>query len=456
MRILTVTHIYPSPLNSIAGPDNRDIVRGLAAQHPVAVIAPIPWMEELRAWRKGLYLPGDRRVVCDGIETVYPRYLFPPKVFRSWHGYFFRESVRTVFQRAVSEFRPNLVFAPWGYPDGWAAVDLGHQAGLPVVIRVRGSDVLLADPRRGRGRPTAEGLQRADAIVAVSRHLAERVIEFGAAPSRVHVIYNGIDPRAFHPGSQAEARTRLGLKEKEPLIIFIGNLIPLKGPDVLVEACARLARQGLSFSCCLIGQGSLRAWLAEEITRLGLGERVRLVGVLSHAQLPDWFRSADVVALPSHSEGIPAVLFEAAACGTPFVATRVGGIPEIADIGISQLVPPGNPAALATALAPFLTATPEQPNKPVAFRRSHADMVAELLSVFEQAIQRYSSADLPHVAAATTVWRPPTCEGVNRASTRQLNDSCDYPHPDIAETESANLPGGRAIARTPAGLEPGH
>jgi glycosyltransferase involved in cell wall biosynthesis len=70
--------------------------------------------------------------------------------------------------------------------------------------------------------------------------------------------------------------------------------------------------------------------------------------------LPNWYRSADLVVLPSNSEGVPNVLVEAAACGIPFVATRVGGIPEIAHLSAGELVPPGDPAALAGAMEPWL------------------------------------------------------------------------------------------------------
>src|SRR6516162_682944 len=132
MRVLTLTNLYPNPLHPTRGPFNRQQLRVLAEHHDVRVISPIAWPDEL-AWRLkgGPRLPSDRRVTCDGIGVEHPRYYFPPKYLRGWYGHFYRESVRSTFRRALTEFRPDVIYSPWAYPDGWAAVELGHQAGLP-------------------------------------------------------------------------------------------------------------------------------------------------------------------------------------------------------------------------------------------------------------------------------------------------------------------------------------
>ena len=106
--------------------------------------------------------------------------------------------------------------------------------------------------------------------------------------------------------------------------------------------------------CYLVGRGRDEFRIRALVARHGLGDRVTLVGPRPLAELPDWYGACDVVALPSYSEGIPNVLREARACGRPFVATRVGGIPEIADPATSVLVEPGSPAALSEALAGVL------------------------------------------------------------------------------------------------------
>jgi glycosyltransferase involved in cell wall biosynthesis len=385
MRVLTLTNLYPSPLHPTRATFNRQQLRVLAQQHAVRVIAPISWTDEL-AWRLkgGQRLPADRQVTCDGISVEHPRYFFPPKYLRGWYGHFFRESVRSTFRRALAEFRPDVVYSPWTYPDGWAAVELGHQAGLPVVVKVHGSDVLLLSESPGRKKGTVSALRRADAVITVSQDLAGRVVDLGVDPARVEVIYCGVDPTLFHPGSQREARARLGLPAQEPVLLFIGNLVPVKALDVLLDAWAHLDRGGVRFHGYCIGRGPLHAHLDGRIRDLGLGERVHLLGARPHDQLPDWYRAASAFVLPSYSEGVPNVLLEAAACGTPFVATRVGGIPEVAHLGPSRLVPPGDAAALADAIRAVLQEPPRLAPSGPPRTRNHAQAVAELVGVFKR------------------------------------------------------------------------
>jgi glycosyltransferase involved in cell wall biosynthesis len=274
---------------------------------------------------------------------------------------------------------------------------LGRAAGLPVVIKVHGSDVLLLDQYPGRRARTAEALQSADAVVAVSGDLQTRVIACGADPSRVRVVYDGIDAGIFHPGTQDEARARLGIDVVSPLVLFVGNLVPVKGIDVLVAACAALRRQAVEFRCCLVGQGPLARRLQHQINRLGLRAHVSLMGPVPHARLADWYRAATVVVLPSRSEGVPCVLLESAACGTPFVASRVGGVPEIAHLMESELVPPEDAAALCRALRRRIESPAPRP-RAATFSRSHADVARELVRIFSDA--RASRRHQPGCAAA--------------------------------------------------------
>jgi glycosyltransferase involved in cell wall biosynthesis len=388
MRLLTLTNLYPNPYQPQRATFNRNQLRVLAQRHPVRVIAPIAWTDELSARRRGKSaLPEGRRLVVDSIVVDHPRYLFTPKILRGTYGRSYRASVRSAFARAVDEFRPDLVFAPWAYPDGWAAVELGREHGLPVVVKVHGSDILLLDRHSTRTRPTAEALGRADAVVAVSEDLSKRVVGLGADPGRVQVIIDGIDKGRFHPGSCSEARARLGLDPETPIVLSIGNLVPVKGQDVLISACSRLVESGCRFTCCLIGGGPLRSTLERQAASLGLGDRFRLLGAIPHDRLPDWYRSADVFALPSHSEGIPNVLLEASACGTPFVASRVGGIPEIEGIGPCRLIPPNDPEALARALRGFLE-NRDSADRVGGSGRDVSETVDDLERLFEEILER--------------------------------------------------------------------
>jgi len=393
MRILAVTNLYPNPFQPNRATFNRQQFCAVARTCPMAVISPVAWTDEVSArLHGGQKMPKGRRIECDGITVDHPCYVFPPKLGRAWYGQMFRRSIRRAFDRALVEFRPDVVLASWAFPDGWAAVDLAKRAGLPVVLKVHGSDILtMMNSSPARRTRTLEALHRADGVVAVSRDLADKVIEEGVKPERVRLIYNGVDTDVFKPGPMAQARERLGLAKERPTLVYIGNLVPVKGVDVLIEACGLLAKGGTDFATYMIGQGSLRPGLERRVAELGIDKQVKFVGPKPHRELPDWFRAADVFVLPSRSEGVPNVLLEASACGTRFVASRVGGIPEITHLGSGLLVKPKDPAALAegirTSLADASNGSKSSGVQPGKFR-SHADAAGELIAFLAEASGR--------------------------------------------------------------------
>jgi glycosyltransferase involved in cell wall biosynthesis len=224
-------------------------------------------------------------------------------------------------------------------------------------------------------------------VIAVSQDLADTVVRMGVHPDRVLPVYDGIDPDVFHPGPKAAARARLGLEPDQRRLLFIGNFYPVKGADVLLHACHRLRQRGLAFEVDLVGQGPEGEALRALVRRLGLDGVVGFRGAMPQAELADWYRAADVFVLPSHSEGVPNVLLEAMACHTPYVATSVGGIPEIHVPRVGRLVPPNDPSALATGLADELSSPPRDADLwPVPRLRTEA--VAEVADFLEAVVAR--------------------------------------------------------------------
>jgi glycosyltransferase involved in cell wall biosynthesis len=390
MRVLAMTNLYPNPYQPHRATFNRHQFRILNQRHPVQVIAPIAWTDELQARRVGgAPLPPGRRVTFDGLTVDHPRYIFPPKIARGWYGYFYQSCVKKAFRRALREFKPDLVFAPWAYPDGWAAVRLGHAAGLPVVLQIHGSDVLLLDKHPSKKLRTAEAVRAADGVVAVSHDIADHLVRMGVPAANVRVIHDGVDRTLFAPGDKRAERSALNLPCDERVVLFIGNLVPVKALDVLFRACTEPPLKDDAFKLVIVGQGPLRAALELLAGALGISDRVRFTGPLPQVDLPRWYRAADVFVLPSHSEGVPNVLLEASACGTPWVASRVGGIPEIAHLGVSRLVTPNAPPELARALHQALRAPPQEP-PPGPKPREEA--VAELIDFLNSVGARHSHA----------------------------------------------------------------
>jgi glycosyltransferase involved in cell wall biosynthesis len=379
MRVLALTNLYPNPLQPHRAPYNRHQFRMLAELHPTRVIAPIAWLDEWRSGRAAPPLPADRRCERDGLIVDHPRYWYTPKVFRQYYGRFFWNSVRETFLRVVAEFRPDVVFAPWAYPDGYAAVQLGREAKLPVVVQVHGSDIRQLDQYPARQAGTASAVRDARGVIAVCRDLAGGVMALGAAADRVRVVVDGVDRSVFSPGSRSAARVRLGLSDDVRHLLFVGNLVRVKGLDVLLEACRWLVTDAGPWHLHLVGEGSERPALIRQAAAVGIAHRITFHGAVPHERLPDWFRAANLLVLASRSEGIPNVLLEAMACGLPFVATSVGGIPEIADPASCRLVPPERPLELAKAMTSLLA----DPPRSVAAPRDRREAVAEIADFLE-------------------------------------------------------------------------
>jgi len=391
MRILALTNLYPNPYQPHRATYNRQQFRALATEHDVQVIAPIAWTGEWSARRrtKQQLLNEDRKRLCDGMVIHHPRYAFTPKMLRGWYGQFLVQSIRSCFHEAVREFRPDIVLGSWAYPDGWAAVRLAREAGLPVAIKVHGSDLLSLDEHPAKLKRTTQALKSADAVITVSQHLAGRAIEMDIDPSRVHVIYNGVDRSVFHPVPRETARQQLSLTSSDPLILFVGNLVPVKGLDVLINALTTLVKTGQRFECVMVGDGPLKAELQTQIDASGLTERVRMIGARPLEELPLWYQSANLVVLPSWSEGVPNVLLEAAACGTPFVASNVGGIPEIAPS--DALVTPGDSTSLAERIGAFLDSSHRSTSDSTFHTRSWNESASAMANVLRSVVTAHTA-----------------------------------------------------------------
>ncbi len=395
MRILAITNLYPRPGHELMAAFNRQQFRALAQQHELRVVAPIPWQEALRDRMTRRTAPR-HYANGDGIQVDHPIYYYLPRVRPHRYGERYLRSIRPTVDRLLKEFRPDVLLTCWAHPDGWATVELARQAGLPAVVKVIGTDVLVLARQAQRRDPISHTLRQADAVVAVSRDLAQHVEQLGVDPQRVHVVSEGTNRELFTPGDKAESRARLGLTSDRPIVLFVGNLLESKGAALLIEAC-RLARDQATpeFDCYLVGAGRDEGKLRGLIEKHSLSDAVKLPGPCPQAKLPDWYRASDVVALPSFSEGIPNVLREAISCGRPFVATRVGGIPEISHPSYSRLIERGDVHGLAAALAETLRSPlTVDPDLVRRCNLSCEESAARLAGVLEAAI----AGRIPHSA----------------------------------------------------------
>ncbi|MFO0888498.1 MAG: glycosyltransferase [Isosphaeraceae bacterium] len=346
-KILFFSSVFPQPGDPTRGTFCANLCTRLGRDHEVRVVSPWPWFRRVRT-KRALVRDCVASFAGEGVHAEYPPFLYPPRVLPRAHGELMWRSGRGAFRRACAGRQPDSVLSYWAYPDGWAAIRAARAIGVPVGLIVGGSDVLLIDRHPARDR-FLESLNQADLVMPVSRDLARALGGLGVDDRKIHVVYQGVDEERFTPGDRQEARLRLGLSPEGPLLLWVGRMVPVKGLEILLAAAAGLARRGLPFEISLVGDGPLRTSLEARARSLGIDGRVHFVGPRPQAQLPDWYRASDLFVLPSYSEGIPNVLRESLACGRPFVATRVGGVPELHDPSC-RLVPAGSAAALADAI----------------------------------------------------------------------------------------------------------
>ena len=241
----------------------------------------------------------------------------------------------------------DILHVHYAYPEAFAACQFARQWGVPLVITVHGSDinVIAQDPAR---RPLiAETLKKADAVVAVSRNLKEKVRALTGRNDGIFHIPNGIDAARFYPGSQDRARKSLGIAPQKKVIVFAGRLEPVKGVDRLIRALSLMDKETF---LVIAGSGSLKSSLDRLTHDLGLTSQVRFCGMVPHHRLKTYFQAANLVALASRSEGWPTIILEAMACGAPVVSPAVGGVPEIiTDSTLGVLAETAHPDHLATA-----------------------------------------------------------------------------------------------------------
>ncbi|WP_243040992.1 glycosyltransferase family 4 protein [Dyella sedimenti] len=342
LRLLIVTNLFPTPWDPQRGAFNRQQFEQLGQHHDVDVLTAVSFAE-----RKGEPVAP---VAVKGLRTDEFVFYYPPRIGRSLHALCFLLSLWWQRGRRLRAAGYDCVLASWGYPDAVAAGWLARRLRIPYVVKVHGSDLNVQAERALQRPQIRAALRGARAVVAVSRALAGKAIGLGVPAARVHVLYNGVDPALFHPGDRARARAKLSLPSGAPLILYVGNLKASKGCDDLLEAFPAVLDAQPGAHLVFVGDGPSGMPLRERAAALGCLHRVSWAGKVAHGQLAGWFRAADLLCLPSHNEGVPNVVLEAMACGTPVVASRVGGIPEVVPGDAGILVPPRDRAALSAAL----------------------------------------------------------------------------------------------------------
>ncbi len=369
LRVLTLAPFYPS---------ESDDSQGSFVAEPLKALAQIGISNTVIA------LQSIYRAKLRAAESIVPaewiRYFsLPSRVGMPTAGAFVFARIVGRIRELVRSNRVDLIHAHGALPAGQAAMLLNSELGLPYVISVHGLDVFSTTQVGGRtgewcrriSRRVYKGSRR---VICVSELVREQVLSGMGSGCRTSVVYNGVDTDLFSPGN-ATGSDRVS-------VLCVGNLLPIKGHEVLIRAVASIVPEFPKLTLEVIGHGPELPRLKRLIQELGISGIVHFQGRQSRRQVADAMCRCTVFALPSSYEGLGCVYLEAMSTGKPVIGCRGQGIAEIIRQGSNGwLVGAGNDKELALALAMLLRDEGRRQNLGIAAR----DTIVDRLSLAQQA-----------------------------------------------------------------------
>ena len=363
MKALVFSTLYPNRAQPNFGIFVENLTRQAAeAGVETIVVAPNgvpPWPLSLHPRYRALAALPERED-WRGLDVLRPRFpLIPSAGWRLNPALIARAGAKALQQLKAEGFVPDVIDAQFFYPCGVAAVELARRFNLPVTIKARGSDIAFWGQRPLARQRMLDAARNADTVTAVSAALRDEMASLGMPADKIIVHYTGVNLSRFSPGTPSdreEARREYAFTR--PTVVSVGSLTEVKDHALLIRAMQQVEGADLAIA----GHGPLRSELEQLATELGLADRVRFLGNISHDALPDLYRAADVFALTSQREGLANVWLESLASGTPLVITPVGGAREVVDRPeAGRLIEARTPEAVAAALRDALAnrAAPE-------------------------------------------------------------------------------------------------
>jgi len=327
-RILVATTLYPNANQSRHGIFVETRLRQLLKNSEVEaqVVAPVPWFPFKIASMEqySIYADVPKHEQRNGIEVFHPRYLVIPKIGMLLTPFFLAISLFFCARKIRKNgFRFELLDGHYFYPDGVATALVAKMLKVPYLITARGTDINLISNYKIPGKMIRWAARGAARNITVSSALKDKLTSLGVAADKVHVLRNGVDAELFVMHDPQKIRRELSLIGT--VLVSVGNLVESKGHALVVQALKQLPDCNL----LIVGKGEQLTDLKRIADELNVSGRIRYIDEVSQSDLVKIYSAADLLILASSREGWPNVLLESMACGTPVVATRVGGTPEI-------------------------------------------------------------------------------------------------------------------------------
>jgi teichuronic acid biosynthesis glycosyltransferase TuaC len=383
MHVLTLTPFYPTAADDASGCFIAESVGELQRQgieSSVIAVHPVYHSHsgaDLKAppaiWKRYLCVPGN-----PGLSTA---------------GWFLHAALKSHVRRLHARQPISLIHAHAALPCGQAAMLLARDLGIPFVVTVHGLDAFSTRQVPGwsgrRGSDASEDVYGAAArVICISEQVARRVREGLHGAANISVVYNGVDSSLFSPNSDSTVSPASGVASENPVILSVGNLIPIKGHELLLRAVASIAPSHPQIQCRIIGDGSERVRLRELARELRIADRVHFLGRRPRSEVAAAMKECALFALPSWYEGLGCVYLEAMSAERPAIACRGQGIEEVIRHGENGwLIEPKNLSDLTAALQELLSDSPLREN----FGRNARQTILQGYTLAHQAQQLLSA-----------------------------------------------------------------
>lgn len=358
LRVLTLSTLFPDMTRPNFGIFVERQCREFAGRDDVdlTVVAPVgvaPWpLSRLAHYAPLLSLP--KREQWRDLTVYRPRFTVLPSTGGRLHVASMTRAIWPLVRSLHQEKPFDVIDASFFWPDGPVARRIARRLGIPYSVKARGADIHYWGRNPVTRQAVREAGRDATGLLAVSEAMRRSMIALGMDGEKIRVHYTGVDLESFAPQERREAKEYFGISG--PMVLSVGALIPRKGQELLIRALPSLP----DVTLVLAGYGPERAHYERLATDLGVEQRVGFLGAVPHYQLPVLYNAADVMALPSESEGLANAWIEALACGTPILISDVGGARELLTSTDGGRIVERTPEAIASALSEMLASQPNR------------------------------------------------------------------------------------------------
>lgn len=362
MKVLVISHMYPSTFNNVFGIFVSEQVKALV-KHGVNIkvispvpLTPFPINRINEKWYRYSKIPKFEN--RDGISVYYPRYItFPKALFFDSSGERMYRGIKELIQNIYNGYKFDLVHAHAALPDGYAAMKIAKDFKVPFVVTIHGQDLYITINKNAKCKMIIQRVfEQAHRVMVVSNQLKRIAKNNIGLGDKTIIIGNGIPiDKIHHLGRQ-----NINIGNKNIILLSVSYLIERKGIDFNLKAFSKILSKYPNLKYIIIGDGVEKKRLQDLAEKLGIYEKVEFLGMLSHEDVMKKMAEADIFSLPSWNEAFGVVYIEAMAHGKPVIGCKGEGIEDfVEDRKTGMLVNPKDTDSLVKAIY-YLLSNPEE------------------------------------------------------------------------------------------------